>query len=57
MGRFVLDFRLGLRALIRSPGFTLVSIFTLALGIGASTSIFSVVNSVLLRQLPFPNAH
>jgi len=51
------DIRLGLRALARTPGFTLVSIFTLALGIGASTSIFSVVNCVLLRQLPFPKAH
>ena len=57
MERFIKDIRLGFRALMHSPGFTLVSILTLALGIGASTSIFSLVNSVLLRQLPFPNSH
>jgi len=57
MAQFIKDIRLGFRALMHAPGFTFVSILTLALGIGASTSIFSLVNSVLLRQLPFPNSH
>jgi len=45
-----------MRNLLRQPAFAVVVVITLALGIGASTAIFSVVNAVLLRPLPFPNS-
>ena len=55
MSRMITETRYAVRLLLKSPAFSLVVVLVLALGIGANTAIFSVVNGVLLRSLPYKN--
>ena len=57
MGALTQDLRYGLKMLARSPGFTFAAVLSIALGIGVNTTIFSFINGLLFRPLPFPEAH